>query len=109
MTSVREIKNELNEQFARIGHALSSSKRLELLELLHQCEKRVETLAENTGMSIANTSQHLQVLRGAGLVETRRDGLFIYYRIADEHVSALDEADLEKESVKVRKPAPKKK
>ncbi len=89
MASVREIKDRLNEQFARIGHALSSPKRLELLELLHQCEKSVETLAGNSGMSIANTSRHLQVLRGAGLVETRRDGIYIIYRLADEQVASL--------------------
>jgi rhodanese-related sulfurtransferase/DNA-binding transcriptional ArsR family regulator len=89
MTTVREIKDKLNEQFARIGHALSSPKRLELLELLHQCEKSVETLVANSGMSIANTSRHLQVLRGAGLVETRRDGIYIFYRLADDQVYDL--------------------
>jgi rhodanese-related sulfurtransferase len=89
VATVREIKDQLNEQFARIGHALSSPKRLEILELLHQCEKSVETLAANAGMSIANTSRHLQVLRGAGLVETRRDGIYIIYRLADEQVSRL--------------------
>jgi rhodanese-related sulfurtransferase/DNA-binding MarR family transcriptional regulator len=89
MTSVRDIKNRLNEQFAKIGHALSSPKRLELLELLHQCEKSVEMLSANSGMTVANTSRHLQVLRGAGLVETRREGIYIIYRLADEQVSAL--------------------
>ena len=89
MTSVREIKDQLNAQFAKIGHALSSPKRLEILELLHQCEKNVEMLAGNAGMSVANTSRHLQVLRGAGLVDTRRDGIHIIYRLADEQVYAL--------------------
>jgi rhodanese-related sulfurtransferase len=89
MPSARDIKDKLNEQFAKIGHALSSPKRLELLELLHQCEKSVETLVENTGMSVANTSQHLQVLRGAGLVETRREGIYVFYRLADQQVSDL--------------------
>jgi rhodanese-related sulfurtransferase len=89
MTTVREIKDKLNEQFARIGHALSSPKRLELLELLHQCEKSVETLVANSGMGVANTSRHLQVLRGAGLVETRRDGIYIFYRLADDQVYDL--------------------
>ena len=89
MTAVQEIKDKLNEQFARIGHALSSPKRLELLELLHQCEKSVETLVANSGMSVANTSRHLQVLRGAGLVETRREGIYIYYRLADDQVYNL--------------------
>jgi rhodanese-related sulfurtransferase len=89
ITSVRDLKDKLNEQFARIGHALSSPKRLELLELLRQCEKSVETLVANSGMSVANTSRHLQVLRGAGLVETRRDGIYIIYRLADDQVYDL--------------------
>jgi rhodanese-related sulfurtransferase/predicted transcriptional regulator len=89
MTTVREIKDQLNEQFARIGHAISSPKRLELLELLRQCEKTVETLSENTAMSVANTSRHLQVLRGAGLVETRREGIYVFYRLASEQVYQL--------------------
>ncbi|HEY3295312.1 MAG TPA: metalloregulator ArsR/SmtB family transcription factor [bacterium] len=89
MPTVRDIKDKLNEQFARIGHALSSPKRLELLELLHQCEKSVETLVANTGMTIANTSRHLQVLRGAGLVETRREGIYVFYRLADGQVYDL--------------------
>jgi rhodanese-related sulfurtransferase/DNA-binding transcriptional ArsR family regulator len=83
------VRDKLYEQFARIGHAMSTSKRLELLELLSQCEKDVETLAEHTQMSTANTSRHLQVLRGAGLVEARRAGLHVFYRLADEHVWEL--------------------
>lgn len=89
MNAVRDVKEKLNAQFARIGQALASPKRLELLELLHQCEKSVETLVENTGMSIANTSRHLQILRAAGLVETRREGIYIFYRLADHQVSDL--------------------
>lgn len=89
MATVRDIKDTLNEQFARIGHALSSPKRLELLEILHQCEKSVEILVQNSGMSVANTSRHLQVLRGAGLVEARREGIYVIYRLADEQVSEL--------------------
>lgn len=89
MESIFEIKGKLFEQFAAIGHALSSPKRLELLELLHQCEKRVEILAGNSSMSVANTSRHLQVLRSAGLVETRREGFHIYYRLADAQVHDL--------------------
>jgi len=87
--SVFEIKEKLLEQFATIGHALSSPKRLELLELLHQCEKCVETLAKNSTMSMANTSRHLQVLKSAGLVETRREGFHVFYRLADKQVHAL--------------------
>ena len=89
VVSLREVKDKLNAQFARIGHALSSPKRLEILELLHQCEKSVETLSEHSGMSIANTSRHLQVLKNAGLVETRREGIHIIYRLADEQVHEL--------------------
>ena len=89
MSTIRDLKDKLNGQFAKIGHALSSPKRLEILELLHQCEKSVETLVNNTGMSVANTSQHLQVLRGARMVETRREGIYVIYRLADEQVYAL--------------------
>ncbi|RPH92937.1 ArsR family transcriptional regulator [candidate division KSB1 bacterium] len=84
-----EIKDKLNDQFAQIGHAFSCSKRIELLDLLCQCPKRVEMLAENSGMSVANTSHHLQILRTAGLVETKRDGTSIFYRLADSQVAGL--------------------
>ncbi len=85
----RAFKNRLYEQFARIGKALSSAHRLELLEVLAQGEHSVEVLAHETGMSIANASQHLQVLRAAQLVEVRREGVYIYYHLADEHVFTL--------------------
>jgi rhodanese-related sulfurtransferase len=88
----RAFKNQLYEQFARIGKALSSSHRLELLEVLAQGEHSVETLAQETGMSVANASQHLQVLRAAQLVEVRREGVYIYYRLADEQVFTLWQA-----------------
>jgi rhodanese-related sulfurtransferase/DNA-binding transcriptional ArsR family regulator len=87
--SPREIKNKLNEQFARIGRALSSPKRLEILDLLRQCPKSVETLSKHSGMSTANTSRHLQILKSAGLVETRREGIHIIYRLMDEQVHEL--------------------
>ena len=77
------------EQFARIGKALSSGRRLELLELLAQGERSVEGLAVETSQSVANTSQHLQVLRQAQLVESRREGNYIRYRLADEKVLSL--------------------
>ena len=70
------LKMELLEQFARIGKALASPSRLELLELLAQSERRVDALAALTGMTIANTSQHLQVLRQAGLIAGRKEGLY---------------------------------
>jgi rhodanese-related sulfurtransferase len=82
----RDTKDKLYAQFARLGHALSSPKRLELLDLLCQCEKTVETLAEQAVMSVANTSQHLQVLRTARLVDGRKDGVFVHYRLADNEV-----------------------
>src|SRR6266571_27531 len=85
----RIFKNQLYEQFARIGKALASPHRLELLDVLAQCERTVEALAQETGMSVANASQHLQVLRTARLVETRREGPSIFYRLASEGVSAL--------------------
>src|SRR2546421_3817617 len=88
----RDFKNHLYEQFARIGKALSSAHRLELLELLAQGERSVEALAQQTALSMANASQHLQVLRAAQLVEVRREGVYIYYRLADERVFSLWQA-----------------
>ena len=88
-TEKRKFKDELFEQFARIGKALSSGRRLELVELLAQAERSVEDLAVETSQSVANTSQHLQVLRQAQLVEGRRKGNYIRYRLADENVLRL--------------------
>ena len=83
----RELKDPLYAQFARIGHALASPVRLELLDLLGQGEKTVEALAEQSGAGIKHASAHLRVLRQARLVETRREGTYIYYRLADADVS----------------------
>jgi rhodanese-related sulfurtransferase len=88
----RRFKDRLYGLYARIGKALGSPHRLELLELLAQGERTVESLANEVGLSMANTSQHLQVLRGAGLVDTRRSGLFIHYRLADDAVVPLSTA-----------------
>lgn len=85
----RQFKTQLYGQFARLGKALASPHRLELLDLLAQSERTVESLAVEVGASAANASQHLQALRRAGLVETRKDGLFVYYRIADPSVLKL--------------------
>lgn len=88
-TAHREFKDGLYGQFARLGKALASPHRLELLDLLAQSERTVESLAAETESSPANTSQHLQALRRAGLVVSRKDGLFVYYRLADPSVSTL--------------------
>ncbi|HKT60434.1 MAG TPA: metalloregulator ArsR/SmtB family transcription factor [Gemmatimonadales bacterium] len=85
----REFKDSLYTQFARLGHALSAPKRLELLDLLAQGEKSVEQLAEQSATPLKNTSAHLRVLRQARLVETRREGQRIWYRLADEDVSGF--------------------
>ena len=74
------------EQFSRVGKAVSSAKRLELLDLLCQGKRTVEALAAEAELSIANTSQHLQVLRAARLVEASKEGLYVTYRIADPAV-----------------------
>jgi rhodanese-related sulfurtransferase/DNA-binding transcriptional ArsR family regulator len=84
--SHRGLKDPLYAQFARIGQAVSSGKRIELLDLLGQGEKTVEALAEQTGTALKNTSAHLRVLRQARLVETRREGTHVYYRLADDEV-----------------------
>jgi len=86
LTKPRETKDRIFEQFARIGHAMASPKRLELLDLLCQAEKSVEILADQAAMSIANASRHLQILRAARLVDARKDGLRVYYRLADDEV-----------------------
>jgi rhodanese-related sulfurtransferase len=82
----RDFKDRRFEQFARIGKALASPKRLEILDLLAQGERTVEEIARETAMPVANASQHLQVLKGARMVEFRREGLYAYYRLADESV-----------------------
>jgi rhodanese-related sulfurtransferase len=86
----REFKGELYEQFARVGKALANPARLELLDLLAQGERPVEELArEAGGLSVANASAHLQVLHRAHLVDSRKEGLRVYYRLADPAVYRL--------------------
>ncbi|MBK6765686.1 MAG: metalloregulator ArsR/SmtB family transcription factor [bacterium] len=107
MITMLQMRESLNTEFAKIGKALSSPKRLQIIELLHQCSKSVDTLAENTQMTLANTSQHLQVLRAAGLVESSRSGTFIIYslsgplvhelislvrQVAETHIAEVDRA-----------------
>src|SRR6266550_6773040 len=84
--SHRALKDPLYAQFARIGHAVANAKRIELLDLLSQGEKTVEMLAEQSATPIKNASAHLRVLRQARLVETRRDGTYVHYRLAGDDV-----------------------
>ena len=88
----RVFKNRLYGQFARIGKALGNPHRLELLELLAQGERSVDALATESGLTMANASQHLQALREAGLVESRKEGLFVHYRLADPAVFELSKS-----------------
>lgn len=85
----RAFKNRLYPQFARVGTALASDKRLELLDLLAQGPRHVEALAAETEMSVANVSQHLHVLRAAKLVESEREGNKVLYRLAGDDVLRL--------------------
>jgi rhodanese-related sulfurtransferase len=83
------LKERIFAEFARIGGALASEKRLELLDLLAQGPRHVEALASETGMSVANVSQHLQILRRTRLVETAREGTKTHYRLAGGDVLRL--------------------
>src|SRR5690606_21970306 len=82
-------KAALYDQFALVGKALSNGRRAELVDVLAQGERSVDALAEQIGQSVANTSQHLQVLARSGLVTSRRDGNRVLYRVAGDHVEAL--------------------
>jgi rhodanese-related sulfurtransferase/DNA-binding transcriptional ArsR family regulator len=88
-TPGRRFKTAIYEQFARVGKALASPHRIELLELLAQGPRTVEALSRMADMSLANTSAHLQVLRNAGLLESTKEGLFVTYRLADPKVGEL--------------------
>lgn len=85
----REAKDRLYEQFALAAKAVANPKRIELLEVLAQGEHTVESLARAAGMGITNTSGHLQVLRHARLVETRKQATSVYYRLAGDEVTAF--------------------
>lgn len=89
MSTKSGFKQDLFTQFARVGKALGNGNRLELLEFLAQGERSVEALAKVSGLSVANTSQHLQHLRQAGLVSTRKEGLHVYYRLSGDDVVQL--------------------
>lgn len=82
----REFKSSLYKQLAKVTKALSNSHRLEILDLLAQGSFSVEYIAEHANLSVANASQHLQVLKKSGLVDTVRDGKYIYYELFDERV-----------------------
>src|SRR5262245_43532856 len=85
----RQFKDRLYGQFALIGKALASPARLELLELLAQGPRTVEVLADEGSLSIANASQHLQILRQAGLLESQKHGLLVEYRLAGPDIFDL--------------------
>ena len=87
--SHRPFKDRVYHEFARIGQALASEKRLEILDLLAQSPRHVDALAAETEQSVANVSQHLQVLRGAHLVDSDRSGTRVVYRLADPSVLRL--------------------
>jgi len=84
-----DLKSRLYEQLARVGTALASAGRLQLLEYLAQGERSVDALAAMSRLSVANCSKHLQALRQAGLVTARKEGLRVYYAIAGDDVVAL--------------------
>lgn len=87
--STDALKKDLYQSLAKVAHALASGNRLQLLELMAQGERSVEALADLTGMTMANTSQHLQALRQAGLVSPRKEGQRVYYRLAGDDVVRL--------------------
>jgi rhodanese-related sulfurtransferase len=82
----REFKDAVFQHFAQIGAAFGSPKRVELIDLLAQGERHVEALADAAGLSVANTSRHLQVLKAVNLVASRKQGLLVIYRLADPTV-----------------------
>jgi len=87
--STGNFKHDLFSQFARVAKAMSNGYRLELLEFLAQGERSVDALAQVSGMTVANTSQHLQQLRQAGLVANRKEGQKVYYFLSGMDVAAL--------------------
>ncbi len=91
-STASHFKQALFAQFARVGKALSNGNRLELLELLAQGERSVDDLARVSGLAVANTSQHLQQLRQAGLIVSRKQGLKVFYQLSGDDVLSLFEA-----------------
>lgn len=91
-SSHRDFKDRLYGQYSVIGKAIANPRRLEIIELLAQSERTVESLAEETDTSLANVSQHLQGMRQAHLLESRKQGLNVFYRLANPNVFALSTA-----------------
>lgn len=87
MIDARYLKDLLYQEYARIGKSLSSPKRLEILDLLSQGPKSVETLSKSTGMSVANVSQHLQTLNNARMVKFNKAGNYVIYELADKVIA----------------------
>jgi len=87
--SQTQYKADLYRHFARVGRAVGSARRLEILDLLSQGERTVEQLAAEVGTTMSNISQHLHALREAGLVDSRKDGLFVHYSLHGENVAAF--------------------
>ncbi|MBF0283756.1 MAG: metalloregulator ArsR/SmtB family transcription factor [Magnetococcales bacterium] len=87
--SSASFKQELFEHLGRIGKAVGQGHRLAMLEFLAQGERTVEALAQLSALSVANTSKHLQQLRSAGLVESRKEGVYVHYRLSDPEVVTL--------------------
>src|SRR3546814_7620157 len=82
----RAFKDKVYTLSAKLIQAMANPRRLEIIDLLGQGERSVEEIARETAMSVANTSQHLQVLKQSNLVQLRRDGNFIRYRLANDKV-----------------------
>jgi rhodanese-related sulfurtransferase/DNA-binding transcriptional ArsR family regulator len=82
-------KKKLFEHFARVAKAMASPNRLELIEAMAQGERSVDALAQASGMSVANTSHHLQILRDSGLALSRKDGLQVFYRLSDDAITVV--------------------
>ncbi len=85
----REVKDRIYEQFSRIGKAIASPHRLEIIDLLAQGERTVEGLANELSIPVPNASHHLQAMRAANLVAARKEGTFVYYRLDDPNVFEL--------------------
>jgi len=82
----REFKDAVFQEFAKMAYAFASPRRLEMIDVLAQGERDVDSLAGQVGMAIANTSRHLQILKNARLIQNRREGVRIFYRLADGDV-----------------------